>query len=137
MPLAVKDVMHDLISIDINESVFEATKKMSERKIGSIIVEEKGKPAGIITERDVITRANARNLNLNELRCREIMSYPLITVNLEAGLHDASHLMYDNNFKKLLVTDQEGKIIGIVSLTDLLKPVATMYDIIEAMRQFI
>ncbi|MBU2559259.1 CBS domain-containing protein [archaeon] len=137
MPLTVRDVTHDLIIIDAGESVFEATKKMSEKKIGSIIVEENGKPTGIISERDVITRANARDLDLKETKCREIMSAPLIKVSSRAGLHEATHLMEENNVKKLLVTDNDGKIVGVVSMTDLLRPVATVFDLVDMMRKFI
>lgn len=137
MPLTIRDVMHDLITIDAGESIFEATKKMSERRIGSIIMEEDGKPTGIISERDVITRVNARDLDLKKVICKEIMSSPLITVSFQAKLHEASHLMEDNNVKKLLVTDNDGKIIGIVSLTDLLRPIATVFDLVDLMRKFI
>ena len=100
-------------------------------------MDENGKPTGIISERDVIARANARDLDLKETKCREIMSSPLISVSSMAGLHDASHLMEDNNVKKLLVTDNDGKIIGVVSMTDLLKPVATVFDLVDLMRKFI
>lgn len=137
MPLSVKDVMHRLMTINAEESVFVAVQMMSDKNVGSIIVEEDGKPVGIITERDIVGKISARGLDPKDVRCKEIMSPSLITVSSGAGLQQATQVMDDNNIKKLLVVDQAGKIVGIVSMTDLLRPITAMFDAMEILKRFV
>lgn len=137
MPLTVKDVMHEIITININKSALEAAQKVSEKKMGSVIVELGGEPTGIITERDLISAISVTGPDLKKMKCGDIMSSPLMTIATGARLYEATQLMEEKKVKKLLVRNQAGKIVGIVSMTDLLKPVTAIFDAIDIMRQFI
>jgi CBS domain-containing protein len=135
--LTVKDFMRELITIDGNEPVVEVAKTMHERKISSVVVLDNGKPFGIITERDIVIRVDAQCEELKEVKCKEIASSPLLTINFDAKIHDATRLMEEKNVKKLLVTSNGGQIVGIVSMTDLLKSVTAIFDVIDVMKKFI
>lgn len=129
--------MHELVTINIDESALEVANVMAEKGIGSVIVEEGGEPAGIITERDIISKVSAKGLDPKDMKCRDVMSSPLMTIGAEAKLYEATRLMEEQKVKKLLVEDKSGQIVGIVSMTDLLKPVTAVFDVMDIMRKFI
>lgn len=135
--LTVRDFMQELITIDANEPVVEVAKTMGDKKISSVVVEEDGKPFGIITERDIVRRVDALCEDLKNMKCREIATSPLIVINSEAKIHEATRLMEDKGVKKLLVKNNGEEIVGIVSMTDLLKSVTAIFDVIDVMKQFI
>lgn len=134
--LTVRDFVQKLITIDANEPVVEVAKTMAENKISSVVVTEGGKPFGIITERDIVIRVDAQCEELKEIKCKEIASSPMLTIESGAAIFEATRMMEEKNVKKLLVTDGSGQIIGIVSMTDLLKSVTAIFDVIDVMKQF-
>ena len=135
--LTVRDFMQELITIDANEPVVEVAKTMGDKKISSVVVEEDGKLVGIITERDIVRRVDALCEDLKNMKCREIASSPLIAIRSDAAIYEATRLMEEKNVKKLLVTNNGEEIVGIVSMTDLLRPTTAIFDVIDIMRQFI
>ena len=134
--LTVREFVQELITIDGDKPVVEVAKTMAENKISSVIVTQDGKPFGIITERDIVIRVDAQCEELKEIKCREIASSPMVTIESGAPIFEATRLMEDKGVKKLLVTDNSGQIIGIVSMTDLLKSVTAIFDVIDVMKQF-
>ena len=128
--------MQELITIDADEPVVEVAKTMAENKISSVVVTVDGKPSGIITERDIVIRVDAQCEELKEIKCKEIASSPMLTIESGAPIFEATRLMEDKSVKKLLVTNGAGQIIGIVSMTDLLKSVTAIFDVIDVMKQF-
>ena len=134
--LTVRDFVQELITIDASEPVMEVAKAMAENKISSVVVTEDGKPSGIITERDIVIRVDAQCEELKEIKCKEIASSPLATIDSEAAIFEATRLMEEKKVKKLLVTNSAGQIVGIVSMTDLLKSVTAIFDVIDVMKKF-
>ncbi len=119
LPLKVKDVMvREVVTVDENASVKEAVDIMNEFQIGSLIVLEKGRAKGIVTERDFLKRVIAEAKDVTHTRVREIMSTPLVAVEPEANLEEAVRLMFQNKVKKLAVV-YANKLVGIVTLTDI------------------
>lgn len=123
-PSVVKNVMtKQVISIDVNSPVREAAKIMSKKRIGAIVVTENEKPVGIATERDILERVVAKALDPNEVRMREVMSKPLITVNSTIPIINAVRVMQRNRVRRLLVMEGD-KLVGIVTQRDLLRALA-------------
>jgi CBS domain-containing protein len=117
---AVRHVMSKpLITVDGETSSQDAILLMVEKDIGALIVTEKGKPVGIVTERDVMKKC-CPEASCREVKVRKIMSKPLITVNGETPLEVAVEIMIDKKIRRLLVTERE-KIVGIVTQKDLLR----------------
>jgi len=116
----VRDVMtSQVISVPESESVERVAKLMDQRNIGSVIVtDEKGRPVGIITERDIVKRVAAKNLLPSEIRAKEIMSAPLITVNPSEKISEAARKMSMLGVRRLVVMDK-GDLIGIVTSRDI------------------
>lgn len=137
MTLTVRDFIQELVTIDGNEPVVEVARTMAENKISSVVVTKEGEPFGIITERDIVVRVDAQCEELKEIKCIEIASSPLVTIDSGAAIYEATRLMEEKRVKKLLVTSNGGQqIIGIVSMTDLLKSVTALFDVIDVMKRF-
>ena len=119
--LTVGEVMtKGLISIETTDKVFTAIKVMTENDIGSVLVTKDEKPMGILTERDILRKVCPQQLCTREITAGEVMSKPLIHVQSDAGLGQASSLMSLKNVRRLLVMDK-GKVAGIVTQKDVMK----------------
>ena len=119
MSLKVEDVMvKDVRVIDENSSVRQAAKMMNKFGIGCLIVDRRGSPRGIVTERDLLQRIVAEARSVDRTKVNEIMSTPLKTVRPELEVEDAVKLMFQANIKKLPVVSHRNRLIGVVTLTD-------------------
>ena len=119
MMMKVEDVMIEgVITIDSDASVMKAVKMMNENEIGCLIVTRRGKAVGIVTERDLLARVIAKSKNPKKTRVREIMTKPLISGQPEMDLEEATKLMFKMKIKKLPVVESEGKLAGLITLTD-------------------
>jgi CBS domain-containing protein len=127
----VRDVMSkDVKVVRLDSSVKEVVATMNKFDIGSIIVVQGGRPVGIITERDILRRTVEPCLAPETLTARQVMSSPVLTINETASIDEAAKLMAKKNVKKLPVMDKQ-KLIGIVTLTDIVIKVPTMLSILE------
>jgi CBS domain-containing protein len=119
LPLKVVDVMvREVITVDENSTVKEAVDIMNKFQIGSLIVLEKGKAIGIVTERDFLRRVIGEGKDAKNTRVGEIMTTPLVVVEPSTDLEEAVKLMFQRKIKKLAVVDAK-KLVGIVTLTDI------------------
>jgi len=119
LPLKVRDVMvREVITVDEDSTVKEAVAVMNEFQIGSLIVLERGKAMGIVTERDFLRRVIAEARDVMNTKVKEIMTTPLVVVEPCTDLEEAVKLMFQSKIKKLAVVDAN-KLVGIVTLTDI------------------
>lgn len=121
LSLPVKYVMTSpVITVKVDEPITRVADLMDKADVGSVVViDERERPVGMITERDIVKRVVAKNLNAERLRSQEIMSQPLITVDPETDLKEAARLMNRANIKRLAVI-YKGKLMGIISSKDIL-----------------
>ncbi len=110
--MIVKEVMKKPYAVDKDISLRDAAQIMSEHNIGSLLFIQKNKIKGILTERDLL-----KNFGQEE-NISAIMSKDIIGVDAEEDAMQALELMKEHKVKRLPVLE-EGKLIGIVSLTDL------------------
>lgn len=118
-----------VITITPDTSVQEALRIMRENKIRRLPVMEGKKLVGIVTERDLLyaSPSPATTLSIQEmhymlskLKVREIMKYPVITIDENAPLEEAARIMADNKIGGLPVT-RDGELVGIITESDLFK----------------
>jgi CBS domain-containing protein len=121
MVLLVKDVMTKrVVRIEFSETVLEAARLMSRKRIGCLVVVELEKPVGIITERDVLRRVVAKGVNPAGVKVAEVMSKPLKTIGPNDSIDEAARRMIKDRIRRLPVV--EGlRLVGIVTSTDLVK----------------
>ena len=131
MMLKVEDIMvEDVITVDSDVPVMEAVKLMNENEIGCLVVTRRGKNVGIITERDLLKRIIAKLRDPTKTKVRQIMTKPLIIVDPDMDLEDATKLMFKRNIKKLPVIEGEN-LVGLVSLTDIARFQPQMMKILK------
>ena len=112
-----------LVTIEESSSVQESAKKMKDKNVSSlVIVDEKGKPKGLITERDLVRRVCIHDVSTSKITNKEIIS-SLITIESKSSPSEAIDIMLQNNVRHLLVVDNESsenvnKPIGIVTPLD-------------------
>jgi len=119
--MLVKDVMSSpVVTVNEKEPVTKVAQLMDKHDLGCIIVTGKdGKPLGIITERDLITRVLAKNRPRYKLAAKNVMAAPLITINPEETLSEAARRMSRLNIRRLGVM-YKGELVGIISSKDIL-----------------
>jgi CBS domain-containing protein len=119
LSLKIADVMvKEVITLNDNVTVKEAAEIMNKFEIGSLIITDKGKAVGIVTERDLLKRVVAEGRSAVSTKVKEIMTSPLVVVEPSMNLEEATKLMFQMKIKKLAVVDGK-KLVGLVSLTDI------------------
>jgi signal-transduction protein with cAMP-binding, CBS, and nucleotidyltransferase domain len=126
MNMTISDIMRKkLETIAELASVQEAAKKMKDRNVSSlVVVDGEGKPQGLVTERDLVTKVCINDVNTSTVINKEIMSSPLITIDSKLSPSVAADMMLQNNVRHILVTDDKydvNKPIGIVTPLDFTK----------------
>ena len=116
-----------LITIDEHASVFDAAKIMSDRKVGSLLVEKKGKIFAIVTDSDLVKKVLATRKT--GAKVGEIATKPLMGIAPEEDLSEAARLMGLKKVRRLVVT-KGGKVVGIISSTDITRISPSLYDLI-------
>jgi len=108
----------DPVSMSSDASVMDAAKAMSDMRIGAVVVMEKDKPCGIVTDRDITVRAVATGSDPAKTKLADICSHDIAAVRPDQTVDDAVQMMKSHDVKRVLVMD-DSKIEGIVSLGDL------------------
>ena len=109
----------NVLTLDKTVSLQEAAEKMKSLKVGCVIVLEDKNPVGIITERDFVTKVAAEGRPLFT-EISEVMSFPLITIDSEETIWEASELMKEKQIHKLPVKEND-QVVGIVTTTDIVR----------------
>ena len=124
---AVSEIMSQkpVVTVNINDnpSALEVSKLMAKHRIGSVVVVQGSnkKPIGIITERDIIKKVSAQNINADNIAAGDIMSSPVIMIKSIDSIDTAAQTMTKNNIKRLVVLEQDGTMFGVLSATDIAK----------------
>jgi len=121
MPISamVKDVAtRKLISVDENDSIYDAVVLMTAENIGAIVITSLKKAVGILTERDLMKKVILEGLDSKNTKVGEVMSSPLITIRSDASIGEATQLMQLRKIRRLLVEDED-RIVGIITQRDL------------------
>ena len=113
--MRVRELVNPILTVSADLPVSKLAYMMDKRNTGSALIEEYGKPVGIITERDILRRVVAQGKNPYVTSAKEIMSTTLYKIDHEASVVDASSMMDENNIRRLLVTEQ-GRIIGKITV---------------------
>jgi signal-transduction protein with cAMP-binding, CBS, and nucleotidyltransferase domain len=100
-------------------SVVSAAKAMRTARVGSLFVKKGKQLVGIVTDTDIVRRAVSTNKNLGKMTVEKIMTTPICSIEGSKPVDDAQDMMGDLGVRHLAVT-QEGAIVGVISVRDLL-----------------
>jgi len=119
--MLVSEVMtKNPVTINVASTILEAAKKMKEDDCGILPIISEGKAVGVITDRDIVIWAAAEEKNLAETSVEDIMSRELITCKPSELLEDVADRMSINDVRRLIVLEDDEKLVGIVSIHDLM-----------------
>lgn len=135
MPMAVKILVKDImtkpaIKIDYSKTVQQAAKEMAKHRVGSIIVVKGKNPIGIITETDLNKKIVAPAKDPRKLKTTDIMSSPIVFSDPSEDVVAAVEKMERHRVKRLPVVSK-GKIVGIITNTDIARASPEMMDILN------
>jgi CBS domain-containing protein len=119
MSYYVKDYMDkEFPTLEVEASVIDAAKMLVAKNKGYVIILEKGKPYGIVTEFDLVTKILAAEKDPKKVTLMQVTSSPLITIDPDEDLLKASELMQAKGIKRVPVV-KEGIIYGVVTATNI------------------
>ena len=110
----------ELLTIDADDSVLDAVRKMVDANVGSLLVNVGGSIQGIVTERDYLRRVTLEGRTDADVQVREIMTSPLIVISPDTSIDECMALMTDRRIRHLPVVD-DGRIVAVVSIGDVVK----------------
>ncbi len=111
----------DALSIEGDATVLDAIKRMVEANVGSLLVMERGKLTGIVTERDYLRRVTLEGRTEEGTAVKDIMSEPLVYVMPETTLDDCMAVMTERRIRHLPVLAEDREVLGVISIGDLVK----------------
>ncbi len=118
--MKVKDMMHRGAEfVAPNATLQQIAKKMRDFDVGAIPVCDKGKPVGIVTDRDITIRALANGKDASKVEAKDVMSRNVVFCRDSEEAEDAIRIMEDNQVRRLPVLDEGQKLVGMVSLGDI------------------
>jgi CBS domain-containing protein len=120
----------DVFTCSPQDTVFAAATRMTERGVGALLVADaKGKPVGIITERDLLRKVVSVSKPNPDLKVADIMSKVLWTVTPEQKIDECMTLMTERRIRHLPVVQQD-KLLGLISIGDVVKHLLSEKDFI-------
>ena len=118
--MQVKEIMNKVITIKPDATIKDAADLMSKKRFGCLVVVDEEKIVGIITERDILSKVEAKGKSGKSVLVKDIMSEKVVTTEPNENIDDAALLMSKNKIKKLPVIDND-KLVGIITSTDIIK----------------
>lgn len=116
--MGIKELAKGLIRVERGLTVSEAAKIMNDNNIGCVIVHSDGENIGIMTERDLLTKVIAKGFDHQKMKVEEIMSSPIISVDINSTQEEVSDLMSKHKVRRVAIEDNN-TIVGMVTARDL------------------
>lgn len=119
--MKVRDLMaHEVVTCGPTDSLNVAARLMWERDCGCVpVVGRDNLAVGIVTDRDICMGAYTQGRSLHLIEVRDVMGSPVVSCEPGDDLITAENLMRDNRVRRLLVCDGDGKLVGVISLSDI------------------
>jgi len=131
--LKAKDVMTSpVVSIESDKTVFETAKIMKQKRIGTVVITIKKKPAGIATEKDIVMRLVAEGKDPKKVKIGQIMTAPIMVANADSDMNEIAKKMAEKRVRRVPIVDK-GKIVGMITERDILKSEPALVDAMKEM----
>jgi CBS domain-containing protein len=126
----VRDIMNSpVISASPQHTIKDIATKMKEERIGSIVIMENEKAAGIVTDWDIVSNAVVKDIKPSEVKASDIMQ-TLHTIEGEEGVTEAARVLRQQNIKRLGVV-YKNRLVGIISASDVIAVTPDLVDVIS------
>ena len=112
----------EIAAVGLDATVAEAIHKMLDYHVGAVaVVDNEYRVAGIFTERDVLRKLSLTRLDPQSTSVRDLMTTPVEMATCDTGAGEALNIMVERHFRHLPVADHNGKLLGILSIRNLLE----------------
>ncbi len=126
----VRDIMNSpVISASPSDTVRDIAKKMKEEKIGSIVIMEKDKPVGIVTDWDIVSNGVVKDAKPSQIKAKDVMK-DIRTIESEESITEAARLLRKHNIKRLGVI-YKNRLVGIISSSDVIAVTPDLVDVVS------
>lgn len=110
-----------VFTIDVSNTAFDVVREMMNRDIGSVVITKKGgEVVGVVTKGDILREVIMKKADPQKTKVEDVMSRPVVSIQAESTLEEASQIMAKNNVSKLPVI-KDGKLLGILTSTDVIR----------------
>jgi len=121
-----------VVSVPPETPVFDVAAIMAEQNVGSVVVVEKKKPVGIVTDRDITVRVTAQGLDPKQIPVRAVMTADLLVLPGTTGLYEALEAIRKKEVRRVPVVDESGALTGIITVDDIIRLLAAEMEGIAA-----
>jgi CBS domain-containing protein len=130
--VSLDDILQkDVVTAQPDTPVPTITAQMAEKDVGAVVIVDDEKPVSLLTDRK-IALALEEMPDLTERTAEELMSGDMVTGSDKMSVYEALQQMSDENIRRLPITDDEGKLVGIVTLDDIIVLLGTeLRDVAE------
>jgi diguanylate cyclase (GGDEF)-like protein/PAS domain S-box-containing protein len=116
-----------VIGVSIGSSMGKVLARMRAARISSVVALSRSRPVGILTERGVMSALAAHGRELLSRKVREVMSSPVFTAPADMPIHQAFSTLMDKGIRHLVVVDNKGKALGMVTQTNMVQNLGVEY----------
>lgn len=118
--MPIEDVARtDVMTAHRDQSAGNLATVMREENVGSVIIEEDGRPVGIVTDRDLVLEVLEPRHDPTEVTAADVMTETPVTLEAGAGVFEATATMREQSVRRMPVVDADGAVAGILTLDDL------------------
>jgi acetoin utilization protein AcuB len=134
-----------IITVDVNDSMYHASKLLKENNIRGLPVMKNGNLVGVVTDRDLkrASASDANTLDIHELlfliekiKVKKVMTKDPITIPLDYTIEEAASVLLDNKLTGAPVVDNEGELVGVITQTDIFRVLVSFTGVKKGGIQF-
>ena len=118
----------EVTTVQPEATVEDIVETLESENVGSVVVQEDRKPVGIVTDRDIALQVTKTD-DVTSVSAEEVMAEDPVTIQEDEEAIELSHVIGENNVRRIPVVDEDGNLTGIVTLDDL---VATIGEQLES-----
>ena len=116
----VRDIMQkNVITIQHDKTVYDAATILKEKEISFLVIIKDEKPIGVISERDIVQKVAAEDQKASSIKIEDVMSKKFRWVTPNTPIEDAVQKMLNNNIRRLIILDNDEKLAGVITQTNL------------------
>ena len=123
-----------LFTISKGTTVYQAVTGMARSSVSCVVIAQDNRPLGMLTERDVVNLLVDQK-DIRKLKVEEVMSSPVQTASPDTSVHEVAKIMQQENIRRVVVIDKDGKIVGLTTQSNIIKGLEAKY--IEILKQLI
>ena len=118
--MSLKEIMHKPTFVSKDMAINEVAKIMANKSIGSVLVGSAENVIGIFSERDLLVKIVAKEINCKNAKVGDYMTSPVKTIDVNMSIFDAQNAMIEHHVRRVPIT-QDGKVVGLVSARNVME----------------